>query len=113
VTIGLALSVPLIIIAFNVDRIAELLYKLRGFNELLWHRGTIVAIVMGIAAAILTPIWTSDLATNAQVATTVVLLLLVVITVITYLISRLVSMTRRSMTVSSVTSSAGSSVISI
>lgn len=111
--IGLSLSVPLIIIAFNVDRIAELFYKLRSHDETLWRKGVIVAIVLGITAAILTPIWTSDLATNAQIATTVVLLLLVLVAVIAYLIQRLVSTVRRSVEVSSYTSSAATSLISI
>lgn len=75
-TIGLGLSVPLIIIAFNVDRIAELIHKLRDFDERLWKRATIGGIVLGISAAILTPIWTSELSGSAKVGTTVTLLVL-------------------------------------
>jgi hypothetical protein len=76
VTIGLGLSVPLIIIAFKVDRIAETIYKLRRFDEKLWEKATIAAIILGITAAILTPIWTSGLSTSTKVAITVTLLVL-------------------------------------
>lgn len=107
-TIGLALSIPLIIIAFNVDRIAELISRLREFDEKLWQRATIGSIAMGILAAILTPVWTSDLAHGAKVATTVVILMIVFGAIVGAGIWRLVYLARHTLDVDTVSSVASS-----
>lgn len=80
VTIGLGISVPLIVIAFNVDRIAFLLYKMRAFeSRLLSHllsRKLFLLGALAIPPSILAPIWTSELSTGAKIAATTVLAML-------------------------------------
>ncbi|KAH7303198.1 hypothetical protein B0I35DRAFT_365304 [Stachybotrys elegans] len=74
-TIGLAISIPLIVIAFNVDRISMWLNTLRDSLDSLWRRGTVVSVYASIFLAILVPIWTSSLENNVQVAVTVFIIL--------------------------------------
>ena len=65
---------PLIVIAFNVDRIAELISKLRDWDKQSWQKLTTAGTVLCICAAVFTPIWTSQLSISAKVAATVALL---------------------------------------
>lgn len=103
-TIGLALSIPLIIIAFNVDRIAELIYELRKYHTILWKKGTLGAVVIGIFAAILVPLWTSELSHSGKVATTVIVFLLALGAAIAYLIRLLVKKATRGFDVTTMSS---------
>jgi drug/metabolite transporter (DMT)-like permease len=73
VTIGLGISVPLIVIAFNVDRIAYLFYKMRGFENHLLTRKLFLLVALAIPPSILAPIWTSELSMGAKIAATTVL----------------------------------------
>jgi hypothetical protein len=66
VTIGLGISVPFIIIAFNVDRIAGLLKFFQDSEGHLWRAGFGISAAVGGFAAILAPVWTSELSTGIK-----------------------------------------------
>jgi hypothetical protein len=91
-----------------VDRIAELIYKLRNYHEVLWKKGTLGAVVVGIFAAILVPIWTSELSHSGKVATTVVFFLLAFGAVIAYLIRYLFNVATRKLDVTTISSDTSS-----
>lgn len=114
VTIGLAISVPLILIAFNVDRIAVFLGVIRAVlvdmlqaRSISLSKPILIATVLGVFAAIFTPIWTSSLASAAKVAATVIFIVLTVLGVIGVGIRALVYSARRTLDITE-TSSSGS-----
>jgi hypothetical protein len=72
----LGISVPLIIIAFNVDRIAYLFDRMRGLESNILHsigRMILLLVALAVPPSILAPIWTSELSTGAKIAATTVL----------------------------------------
>lgn len=100
-TIGLALSIPLIIIAFNVETIAQWLNALRKWLGHLWKLIVMVSIGAGLLLAILAPVWTSSLSAGIKAAVSVVVLLLSAVAIIGYGIHRLVGMAQQDLSVSS------------
>ena len=111
-TIGLAISLPLVVVAFHVDQIADVARKLRGQNRGLgrrvWGLWRIVAYMAAIAApvaAILTPFWTSSLSTASKVALTITLLLIFFTAAVAYGIWLLVMKARESMSVTGTSNS--------
>ncbi|KAK1676416.1 hypothetical protein BDP55DRAFT_104084 [Colletotrichum godetiae] len=71
-TIGLGLSIPLIIIAFNVDRIARWFGMFRPSQTNLWQWGVAFTACIGLFLALLGPIWASQLSSGIKVAISIV-----------------------------------------
>lgn len=82
VGIGLGLSLPLIIVAFNVDKIADFFNNVRRESSISWKRLMTVTVLVGIVAAIIAPIWTSTLSHGAKIAVTVMLTLFILVALI-------------------------------
>ncbi|KAK7227047.1 hypothetical protein V2G26_015050 [Clonostachys chloroleuca] len=80
--IGLGLSLPLIIVAFNVDKIADFFNNVRRESSISWKRLMTVTVLVGIVAAIIAPIWTSTLSHGAKIAVTVMLTLFILVALI-------------------------------
>lgn len=91
-----------------MDRIAELIYTLREYHTVLWKKGTLGAVVVGVFAAILVPLWTSELSHTGKVATTVVFFLLALGAVIAYLIRLLFNTATRTLDVTTISSDTSS-----
>ncbi|KAH6665312.1 hypothetical protein F5X68DRAFT_143675 [Plectosphaerella plurivora] len=109
-SIGFAISIPLIIAAFNVDRIAEGFNKFRSMLTVKWNPFVIAVVGLGLIAAVLAPTMVSSLTSSIKVAVAVVLVLLLTIGGISHLVYNLVSQARRSMSVTSSSTSSGGTV---
>ncbi|KAK2771101.1 ankyrin repeat and protein kinase domain-containing protein [Colletotrichum kahawae] len=70
-TIGLGLSVPLIVIAFNVDRIAGWFNLLRDAEGHLWQWGLILSAATAIYLGTLMPVWLSELSPGMKSAVSI------------------------------------------
>lgn len=89
VSVGVGLSVPFILIAFNLDRAGSMLKHLRyAFRHrtkpvVLYYRfyqRTLLAVaITAVVVAILVPVWTSHLASGVKLAVTVTIAVLAVI----------------------------------
>lgn len=73
VSVGLALSLPFIVIAFNLDKAAELLNYAKNKTVELRNRRVyaVCFLAAGVVATILATIWTSHVAANIKVAVTI------------------------------------------
>ncbi|KAM0333931.1 hypothetical protein ACHAQA_000948 [Verticillium albo-atrum] len=83
-SIGLSLSIPLIVIAFNVDRLARWLNQMREALGDKWLSGAITGVAVAVFLAILGPVWTSELAGGIKASVTIVLVLFLVVAAIAY-----------------------------
>ncbi|KAK1982989.1 hypothetical protein LZ30DRAFT_589420 [Colletotrichum cereale] len=108
--IGLGLSVPLIAIAFNVDRITGWLNALRDAKGHLWQRGIGMSAATALFVAILAPIWTSQLSSGIKAAVSILISILAAASVLAYGVYRLFSTSKLA---GSVTSSSGGSTRSL
>ncbi|KAK1580569.1 uncharacterized protein LY79DRAFT_520336 [Colletotrichum navitas] len=104
--IGLGLSVPFIVIAFNVDRIAGWLKALRDESGHLWKWGFGISAGLGLFLAILGPILTSQLSSGIKAAVLILIGLLAATAVVAYgIYHRVLRMRKISMTVTSISDS--------
>ncbi|KAJ3494803.1 hypothetical protein NLG97_g3838 [Lecanicillium saksenae] len=72
--VGLSLSIPFILVAFNLDVVARWLGTIKRFTKPLVGRSlALVGVELTICGAILIAIWTSHLVTNIKITVTVVL----------------------------------------
>ncbi|KAK2029637.1 hypothetical protein LX32DRAFT_718243 [Colletotrichum zoysiae] len=92
--IGLGLSVPLIVIAFNVDRIAGWLKALRDIRGHVWKWGFGISAGVGVFLAILGPVWTSQLSSGTKAAVSILISVLAAVSAIVYGLHRLVPSAR-------------------
>ncbi|KAG7125185.1 hypothetical protein HYQ46_010547 [Verticillium longisporum] len=105
-SIGLTLSIPLIVIAFNVDRIARWFRSLRGMFGRFWHISIVIALAAAVLTAVIGPVWTSKLAGGIKASVSIVLIMLLVVAAIGLTMHKLMTSLSRKV---SVTTSSGSS----
>lgn len=105
VSIGLAISLPLIFIAFNVDRIVQWQAMAREAMKDQWKMGLVGSGVAAVVAAVLAPLWTSSLSHGIKTAVTLILVGFLVVLVVGYLVKWLVQAAKKP-----VSQSSGSSV---
>ncbi|KAF3342587.1 RNA polymerase II subunit A C-terminal domain phosphatase SSU72 [Verticillium dahliae VDG2] len=105
-SIGLTISIPLIVIAFNVDRIARWFGSLRGMFGRFWHISIVIALAAAVLTAVIGPVWTSKLAGGIKASVSIVLIMLLVVAAIGLTMHKLMTSLSRKV---SVTTSSGSS----